>query len=372
MKVAYIAAFAASFPSRTANSIHVMNMCNAIEKIGFNVTLFVRDLGFKSSHIKSEYGLRGRFDIVRIPSKIPKFNRVLYSFKAVKIAKNKEVDIIISRSAIVCWFASLYRINFVFDAHGPISERNFFERWCYSRILSSIYFKRMSFNSTALKEWYFNNSLLPVSAPAIVAMNGAAKPSGENIYENIHLGREGVAQIGYIGHLYAGRGVDIVLSCANILTDFDFHIIGGNDEDIKFWMDKTSSNNVYFHGFVNPGLVSAYRESCDMLLAPYQDSGVAVAGGSGDQSLYMNPIKLIEYLSSGKAIVASDIRAVRDCIPLGAAILVKANDICAWVSAIEKLCLDKDFHRKMCRASTLAFGDEYTWEARARKLLGLY
>jgi len=372
MKIAYIAAYAALFPSRTANSIHVMRMCEAFRKIGVDVVLYVSGQGASDEEVLESYGVLYRFKIFFIRSRMPKLNRIFHAMKAVLNAKKNKVDLVVSRSAIPCWFSAKNNIDFVFDAHSPISNRNFIEKWCFRSILKSPNLKRITFNSKAMKSWYIENGLVPAKVPLIIAMNGASSVAASKSKFCIDWpGTYGKLQVGYTGHLYPGRGVDIMLACAERLPDCDFHLIGGDDEDIDYWKSRCESTNVYFHGYVNPAQVSVYRGHCDLLLAPYQASGVSVSGGKGDSSKYMNPIKVIEYMASGKAIIASDLPAIRDCLPEGAGILVGPKDLDGWVDAIRLLGSDKDLYDQLCVRSKSTFGSGYTWEARARKLAGL-
>lgn len=86
----------------------------------------------------------------------------------------------------------------------------------------------------------------------------------------------------------------------------------------------------------------------------------------------MNPIKVIEYMASGKAIVASDLPAIRDCISDKTAVLVDPDDLRGWCNALIQLSNDEKFCEEMSRQARQAFGAGFTWEARAEKLLGIF
>ena len=54
-----------------------------------------------------------------------------------------------------------------------------------------------------------------------------------------------------------------------------FHLVGGLKEDIEFWKSyskKLRIDNIYFYGFVSPKESVKYRNSFDILLAPYEKS----------------------------------------------------------------------------------------------------
>ena len=52
-------------------------------------------------------------------------------------------------------------------------------------------------------------------------------------------GKEGTLKVGYVGHLYSGKGLEIINAIANKFSDdVDFHIIGGTERDIHFLKKK--------------------------------------------------------------------------------------------------------------------------------------
>lgn len=366
MNITYIAAYKASFPSRQANSIHMMRMCEALSELGHEVTLYIRYQGSSIQEIFNFYGIEPHFTIIPITSYLPKIDRIEHALKSVFNARKGKVDLIVSRSAIPSALAEFLNIQFVFDAHGPVWEKNIVEQLCFKKIIGSKNIKKMTVNSAALKQLYVNKGLVP-ECGILVANNGAV--ISQDVKPDITWpGRQDALQVGYTGHLYQGRGVDIVLKCAEVLSCCDFHLIGGTDDDIDYWKSGTDLPNVFFHGFVRPSEVTSYRQHCDLLLAPYQSSGVSMAGGSGDQSSYMNPIKVIEYMSSGKAIIASDIPAVREVIPSDAALFAVPHDYHSWVSCIERM-MESSFRESMAKRSSLNFNDSYTWQSRAKKLI---
>ena len=67
-------------------------------------------------------------------------------------------------------------------------------------------------------------------------------------------GKEETLKVGYVGHLYKGRGIETIIECARKLNDISFHLVGGLKKDIEFWKNHTKQiqlNNVFFYGFVS-------------------------------------------------------------------------------------------------------------------------
>ena len=58
--------------------------------------------------------------------------------------------------------------------------------------------------------------------------------------------------VGYFGHLYDGRGVEIITKLAKLNPKFIFLIFGGEEVDLIKIKQKTKLKNIKFFGFINP------------------------------------------------------------------------------------------------------------------------
>jgi len=56
-------------------------------------------------------------------------------------------------------------------------------------------------------------------------------------------------KIGYFGHLYEGRGVEIVLDLSLHQPDCDIYIVGGEPDLVEQFRSQDTPDNVYFLGF---------------------------------------------------------------------------------------------------------------------------
>ena len=57
-------------------------------------------------------------------------------------------------------------------------------------------------------------------------------------------------KVGYVGHLYKGKGIEIESIADKVKHDVEFHIVGGIEEDLNIWKQKIQNNTVYFYGHV--------------------------------------------------------------------------------------------------------------------------
>ena len=117
--------------------------------------------------------------------------------------------------------------------------------------------------------------------------------------------------------------------------------------------------------------VSNYINALDVCLLPNQK--IVLAHGSNSSNISLNistftsPLKLFEYMSHKKPIIASDLPVIREVLNEKNSILVKCNDIDLWLSSIKKL---KNFkHRETISTQVLSDFNNFTWKNRALRLI---
>ena len=56
--------------------------------------------------------------------------------------------------------------------------------------------------------------------------------------------------MGYLGHLYQGRGIELIIKLAKEFPENNFfYIVGGADHHVQVWKKKLYSNNIFFWVF---------------------------------------------------------------------------------------------------------------------------
>jgi len=365
MDLVYIAPAYSDFTSRSANSIHIMRMCEAFAQNGHKTSLVLFSRGERREQVFENYGIEPSFEIRQVKAAGKRCEKLRYSLMASSTAVALRPDIVVGRSTEACALSAIRGISTVYDAHKPVWEKTrelvFYLLLCRNRNLL-----RMTTNSRALKE-IFEKARLSPHCGITVANNGSLVLPLDEIPPDWP-GREDAFQVGYVGHLYAGRGVEIIVSVAGTMPEVDFHVVGGNEADIERWKSAVNMPNLFFHGFIRHADVYRYRNRCDVLLAPYQEK-VGLAGG-GDQGKYMNPIKIFEYMSSRKAIVCSDLPVLREILEQGRnSILCAPGDAGEWREAIERLRKDGPLRQGLAEAAYEDFLQGYTWKARAEKMI---
>ncbi len=368
MKIVYISS--STIPSRAANSIHVMKMCQAFAKNGHEVVLIAPDkkdaLESGVEDVYKFYGVDKCFEIINLPWLPIRGRGHIYGFLAGLKARLLKPDVVYCRNAPGCFFAAKLGLPVIFESHAPLGDSGTISNWMFRRILESSKLKKMVVITHALKKYYLDN--YSCDGNEIQVAPDGADPVPEGI-EPFDLPNKGARlQVGYVGHLYKGRGVDIIIDMAKNCDWANFHLVGGTETDIKYWMIKTKGHdNILFRGFVAPAEGERLRISFDVLLAPYQ-SDVSISGG-GNTVNWMSPLKLFEYMAAQKPIICSDLPVLREVFAHEKnALLCPPDDVNEWVKALERLRQDKILAVQLGQTAHDEFVRNYTWQARVEKL----
>jgi glycosyltransferase involved in cell wall biosynthesis len=252
----------------------------------------------------------------------------------------------------------------IFEAHGlPAGP---FATFLSRSLLRRPELERIVFISRALQDLWQTEGLLSSSVRTLVA-HDAADPFSEPAAEGAASSHPLAA--GYVGHLYAGRGVELLIEVARRMPGVRFEFVGGRRRELERWRSRATPDNVVFHGFVPPAKLAAFYRRFDILLMPYQRS-VAVRSGLSDTARWMSPMKMFEYMAAGKAIVSSDLPVLREVLePDATALLVDPEDPAAWVQAIDRLKTDDRLRARLGEAAHRRFAAHHTWDSRARAVL---
>lgn len=368
MKIFYLSSAPIPFNTneiQSAESIFIMKMCEAFSKIGHDVTLVARnykDLNVDEGIYKF-YGVAQSFKIILFRRLKIRGRNLLSLFKIYSILSglDRKDVLIYCREIYSVSLAQTLGFNVIYESHLLPAHKLIY--LLEQRLFKTREILKFVTISNALKELY-----IQIHGPIknIEAHHDAADEN--NIDPKLHYNwpsERKTLQIGYIGHLYKGRGIDIILECARQCPEFDFHIIGGDKKDVAHWYSKKRAN-IFFHGFITPKVTPNLRNKCDILLMPYQRE-LATAGGR-NTSRWMSPMKMFEYMSSKKAIISSDLPVIREVLNDENAILVAPDDAKEWIKAINSL-KDEKKRNMLSQKAYEEYRAKYTWEKRAEKIL---
>ena len=355
-------------PSTTANSVHVMKMAQALAQSGCSTELIGKMGcgGYTREQLCEYYDVKPVFEITRLRQ----FGVLRYVVFVPQLFFNilkrrKRVDLVYTRNPYAALFAKILNLPFVYESHAVPHFK--FLLWLENGLLASSALKKFIVISNALKKDY--RMLRNFSEERFLVASDGADPPALHGAQPLQINdRRNNLKVGYTGHLYKGRGIEILLECAKRLENIEFHIVGGNKTEVDYWRKKAAeTRNVRFYGHVKYAEAIRLRNQCDILLMPYQTE-LHIAGAARNTARWMSPMKLFEYMASGKPIISSDIPVLREVLNERNAILVKCDDVDAWVNAIEKL-KDGSLRKELAANAYREFIENYTWTSRVKRIL---
>ena len=344
-----------------------MKMCQAFRANGHEITLFCRRGPEEVPNLYQYYGVEKEFSIVsnvRLPVRM--LGPLLFARKLQRqVGQMQRSDLLYGRFVYGLFFMRHLGVPIIFESHAP--PKNRFQHLIEEKLMQSENFIGLVVISESLKKIYLDTFPGLDEGRVMVAHDGADIP--ENALPSPPAPNGGTLQVGYIGHLYPGRGIDLIIEIAERVSDALFHIVGGNESDIIYWKNRSQNrSNILFHGHVPHGMLHQYYSFCDIMLAPYQRQ-VKVAGAGKDTSKWMSPLKLFEYMANGKAIIASDLPSIREILSDNInALLVPADRPDAWETAIRSLG-DAQKRKALGENGKTLISEKFSWNQRAKHIV---
>jgi glycosyltransferase involved in cell wall biosynthesis len=372
MKIALIAG--SKIPSRTANSIQTMKMAQGIMSLGHSVRLYVprRTANVSWDEIAQHYGVQNKIDIHWL-SALPRLRSYDFGIRALHQALGWDADLIYTRLPQAAAYASWRGVPTIYEIHdipggrfGPLLLRTFLRGGNARRLVVITHALADDIRTTY---HHPNQPGFTVIAPDGVDLERYKDlPAPRKARQLLGLPERFTA--GYTGHLYPGRGIDLILRVASRLPEFGFLVVGGEPEDVtrlKHKVDEGGLKNVTVFDFLSNKELPLYQAACDALLMPYQTRVAASSGG--DISRYLSPMKMFEYLACGRVILASDLPVLQEVLVHEEnALILPADDEAAWEKALRKLGADPDYKVRLgTRARESA--QKFSWTARAENIL---
>lgn len=375
MKIIYITT--STIPSRTANSIQVMQMCQAFTQRGAHLELVAAWQPHKIVtqpkaflNIHQYYGLKTSFPIRFLFNPVPpmpqsavgKFREKIFLRSAARYALRNQPTLVYTRNlrlaaelahrdvpvAVECHEYELFRDGGELDVlRGAANKEGL-------RLIVVI--------SERLKQLYVDCGL--PESKILVAHDGVDDALLKEDVAPIRKEKLGIAEhtpvVCYTGKMSADRGISLLLDAAKALPEICFVLVGGTGKEVNAWKRHTVGiKNVVFTGFVSPKNVAQYLKMADVLVAPYTTQIPTLNAAS--------PLKVFEYMAMGKPAVISRLPTIQEVVQDGYnGILIEPDSPEALVDGLRRAF--KPESRQIGINARMSV-QEYTWQARAQCIL---
>ena len=362
-KIFYIADF--SLPNKSAYSLHVLKICDAFSEVtNNNVELLIPflDSNYSINKIKKDYLLKYNLKIKFFFSKKEKLyviKRIFFSLKLLfYIKKNSNVNLIISRSIIASLILAIFGIKNILEVHTELTgvTKYFF------------YLTRLKFVKKNLKFIFINNFLrkkFRVNQKNSIILYDAVdyrdfKPNYNNTIKNTCF---------YSGSFSRGKGLEIILKISKKLSQINFHLYGNKDTIYDKLILEKKYKNVHFKGYLKYSKLVKKINNYKILLMPYKKK-VSVLIKEINVEKYFSPLKMFDYLASGKIIIASNLPVYKNILKNKKNSLILKENIDLWSKNIIKCNMDKKYNYlgKKARSDS----KKYSWKNRVLNILKFY
>tara|TARA_A100001015_G_C14975933_1_gene707257 strand:+ start:375 stop:1460 length:1086 start_codon:yes stop_codon:yes gene_type:complete len=341
-------------PTNSGYAHHVLKICDAFSK-KFITNLFVISNNKSFQKYQREYSLKNKFNINSY-IKNGKNNfivRILFSIYVLKnINKN---SLIISRSLISSLILSLFGVRNILELHHPPKGLsgylfNFYRILKLDKNLDYVFLHKNIKKFLKIKKGIVLDDACD--------LNDFKKRKFKVKYEFC-----------YVGSLFQGKGLEKIIKLASYFPQKKFHVFG----DIKTIDSNLKKSqiirlkNLRMHNFRSYKYIPSILMSSKYLLLPYLNK-VSVNSKNLETSNYMSPLKMFDYLASGKIIIASNLKVYSHILKDNFNCLMpKKNNLESWINLINNISnknIDLDYLEK----NALNTASKYTWDKRIKKI----
>ncbi len=370
MKIACITP--SRIPSSTANSIQAVKATHALASLGHDVRLYFPGGGnIAWEEMVDPYELSARFDFCPLAAN-PYLKRYDFVWKSIRLARRWKADLVYTWLPQAAWLAGKQGLPAVLEMHDRLT--GLAGPWFFRWFLGSKKEKRLLIITRALQKAlekqlreFIDPSIIQIAPNGVDLERYQYLPDAPASRSLLDLPQRFTAI--YTGHFYAGRGMNLLFELAGLLPDVSFVWVGGKPEEVSAWqarIDSAGIKNLILTGFVPKMQLPLYQAAGDVLLMPYEES---IAGSSGGNSATIcSPMKMFDYLATGRVIVSSELPVLHEVLNVSNAIFCPPVNSASWAKTIQEIKNDPDRAAFLARQARLD-ARQYSWINRASMAL---
>lgn len=347
-----------NLPSTSAYSIHVMKMCDAFTKLGYETKLYTYSKK-NSSNLFKFYNCN-KFKIIGLNffERNNFLTRIIFALKIffIFIFKDKK-QIVISRSIISGIFLSMIVEKVILEIHH---ELNSFSKYLFNITKYFNCFKKIKiiFISKNLPKNFNINKNRYIILDDAVDLDNFKLIKNKKFFKNTCV---------YCGSFTKGKGVENILRISRLTKNIKYHLYGDFENSNLTIHEIKKYKNVIFKGFAKYAIIPKILSRYNILLLPYSKK-VYVRSNNIEVGRYMSPMKLFDYLASKKIIIASKLKVYSHILNKKNSILINSDSSKKWAQKIELIVNNQNKYAYL-KKNALETARKYTWEIRIKKII---
>lgn len=343
-------------PSATANSIAVLKQCSKLDKISNLKIILIK--GDSKECYSDIYNIQ-KLDIILLPKWAAKHNSLGLRIFSAFYAKIHSFDAVYTRDVFISRALNRFRISNYYEMHQlDQKSENFDKKYkkCLIAVSKSRFTKKIICISNTLKKECINfgiqNSKIQILHSGFDYSNSESKIIGANLISKISFPNTKPLAV-YTGSIAKGKGVEIIQKMSQLSKNFNFLIVGGKKGEIS------ESDNLKHLPWIQPKYIPSILNLADFLIIPT----------TVQKYKFHSPLKLFEYLASGKIVVASNIECIREIIThCKNGVLADPQNPASFLEQMRFVSNNPRLAEQI-RMNAISSVKEYSWKKRAQNII---
>ncbi len=360
-------------PTSRAAGYAVMKMCEGFSSVGAKVTLYVPNRS-DSDKIGDPFGfykVQNIFKIEKVPGtdflgKSLSFGKLFYwidicTFLLSLMLKRKSMkdDVVYTRDFLVPLVFS--KNSFICLEVHDIPKNKFIFRFIIKK--PKMFFVLNKYIKKSLVELGVDEAKIHVVPSGVDIGAFSSDVDKMDARSNLALPLDKNIVV-YTGHFYKWKGVNTLLEVAKKMNDVIFVFVGGVEPEFsKFRMEADGKDNIVVVPYTDRSIVAMYLKASDVLVVPNSKF-------TKISSEYTSPLKLLEYMASGRPVVASDLPSLREVLDETNSVFATPDDPVSFELAIRKVLSDKILAESISNKAKIDVLP-YDWSNRSKKIQDL-
>ena len=365
MKMVYIANV--RIPTEKAHGIQIMKMCEAFANAGIDLELVVpkrRNAIIEDPFLY--YGVKQNFKITRLFTLdfiglVPRIGFFIESLtffiSAKRYLQKRDFTVIYTRE----YFTGLFFKKIILELHNIPRIMTSLFRYVVKNRISKLVIITQALKKAVLDIGINGNNVL-VASDGVDLQKFALTAARDDARLKLNLPLHKKLAL-YAGHLFHWKGAQTLADATDFFPDDYIAVfVGGTNRDIKnFNLKNKHRIKVYIIGMMPYNTIPFFLRAADALILPNTNKSI-------QSRSYTSPMKLFEYMASGRPIVASDIPAVREILNDSNARFVKPDDPKSLAEGITSVIDNPDYSQTIARKARQDVL-KYSWDKRALHIM---